>query len=57
MKYTIDNYKDGYIVKKNNKPISLEGVGLLEFTTREDAQKYIKLIYESAYYISQGVPE
>jgi hypothetical protein len=57
MKYTIDNYKDGYIVKKNNKPISLQGVGLLEFTTIEDAQQYIKLIYESAYYISQGVPE
>ena len=57
MKYTISNYNDNYIVKKNNEPISLEGVGLLEFKTIEEAQKYIKLIYESAYYISQGIPE
>jgi hypothetical protein len=57
MKYTINNYKDGYIVKKNNKPISLVGVGLLEFKTIEEAQHYINLIHESAYYISQGVPE
>jgi hypothetical protein len=57
MKYTITNYKNGYIVKKNDKPISLVGVGLLRFETIEEAQKYIKLVHESAYYISQGIPE
>ena len=57
MIYTIDNYKDGYIVKKNNKPLSLSGVGLLEFKTMEEAEHYIKLVVESAYYISQGIPE
>jgi hypothetical protein len=57
MIYTIYNYKDGYIVKKNNKPLSLSGVGLLEFKTMEEAEHYIKLVVESAYYISQGIPE
>jgi hypothetical protein len=57
MKYTIDNHKGCYVVKKNGNPICLEGVGLLEFKTIEEAQHYIKLVYESAYYISQGVPE
>jgi hypothetical protein len=57
MKYTIDNHKDCYVVKKNNIPIDLEGVGLLEFKTKEEAQHYINLVRESAYYISRGVPE
>lgn len=57
MKYTIGNHEDGYVVKKNNVPISLEGVGLLTFKTIEEAQEYIQLIHVSAYYISQGVPE
>jgi hypothetical protein len=57
MMYTIANYEGGYMVKKNNEPISLSGVGLLRFKTIEEAQHYIKLVVESAYYISQGIPE
>jgi hypothetical protein len=57
MKYTIDNHKDCYVVKKNNIPISLVGVGLLTFKTKQEAQEYIKLVRVSSYYISQGIPE
>lgn len=57
MKYTIDNDENGYVVKKNGTPISLEGVGTLIFYSKEEAEHYIRLAIESAYYISQGVPE
>lgn len=57
MKYTIDNHKDCYVVKKNNVPIDLAGVGLLTFKTYKEAQEYIQRVREAAYYISQGVPE
>lgn len=50
----IDNY---YVVEKNNMPISLVGVGLLRFDEKEDAERYIRRVYESDYYIRMGVPE
>ena len=57
MKYTISKYKNDYVVKKNNDPVSLVGVGLLTFKTKQEAQEYIKLVRVSSYYISQGIPE
>lgn len=57
MKYTIDNHKDCYVVKKNGDPVYLEGVGTLIFYTMEEAKEYIQRVREAAYYISRGVPE
>lgn len=57
MKYTVDVSGSSYIVKKNNQPVCLEGVGSLVFYSKEEAERYISMVYEAAYYISQGVPE
>lgn len=57
MNYKVVEYQNNYIVTKNDTPLSLKGVGLLIFDTKQDAQDYIKLVNVSAYYISQGIPE
>lgn len=56
-KYTVDFMGANYIVRKNNIPVSLEGVGTLIFYTRSEAERYINMVYEASYYIEQGVPE
>lgn len=55
--YTVANFGNNFIVKKNDKPISLEGVGLLLFKTYAEAEKYIVLVRESQFYIDAGIPE
>jgi hypothetical protein len=55
--YTIDSIDNYYVVKKNNIPISLSGIGILRFDEKEDAERYIRLIRESQYQIRMGVPE
>jgi hypothetical protein len=55
--YTIANFGNGFVVKKNDKPISLEGIGLLLFKTYAEAEEYIVLVRTSQFYINAGIPE
>lgn len=57
MKYTISFDGNNYLIEKNGVPLYLDGVGLITFSTRQEAEQYIRLVRESAYYISQGIPE
>lgn len=55
--YSVVNVGNGFIVKKNNQPLTLEGVGLLLFKTYEEAARYITSIRQAQWNISMGVPE
>lgn len=57
MKYTISFDGNNYLIKKNGVPVYLEGIGLITFSTQQEAEQYIRMVHESAYYISQGIPE
>lgn len=57
MKYSVLKTDRGFVVEKNGQPISLKGIGLLVFDTSEEAQQYIKYIYESQRQIRSGIPE
>ena len=53
----ISKQNDFYVVIKNNKPINLVGVGVLKFTSIEEAQTYINYVKCAEHQIKNGVPE
>lgn len=55
--YTVHSENNYFFIKKDDIPLSLVGVGLLRFDDKEDAERYIRGVYEAAYYIRMGVPE
>lgn len=55
--YEVSNVENGYILKLNGQPLTLKGIGLLLFTTKEEAERYLKCIHFAKRNITAGIPE